>query len=498
MPGSAPPGSVTFTALKLSRVSELLFRSAGELAALVRTGELRSPELVAASLERIDETQPALNAFTYVAHESALAAAEQIGPGDPRPFAGVPIAIKDNRAVAGMPLTMCSHLFGDFVPGHDAFCVRRLREAGFVIVGKTTLPEMGILPTTESRRFGPTRNPWASDRTPGGSSGGSGAAVAGGLVPVGHGNDGGGSTRIPAACCGLVGLKPARGRVSVGPDAGQSFLVGDGVLTHTVADTAALLDVLAGYEPGDATWAPPPPAPFAELAARPPKRMRIALVLNPPLEGATLDPVCEGGARDAAALLESLGHRVEEVVAPWSGLDLLPDFTRAFGPAVSMTTLAGGRLARREPTEDDVEPLTWALWERARSEDTLSLLAAQNRLESVARSLIVFFAPYDAVLTPALARRPLAIGEVHGCGADPWDHYERSAAFTPYTAIVNVTGQPAISLPLFHGEDGLPLAIQLIGPPAREDVVLQLAAELEQARPWAARRPAAAPGPGAG
>lgn len=471
-------------------VSDLLFRPASELAALLRAGELSAHELVAASLARIDELDPEINAFTHVAHDSALAAAARIGPDDPRPFAGVPIAIKDNRPVAGMPLTMCSDLFGDFVAGHDAFCVRRLRAAGFVIVGKTALPEMGILPTTESRRFGPTRNPWAPERTPGGSSGGSGAAVAAGMVPVGHGNDGGGSTRIPAACCGLVGLKPARGRVSAGPDSGQSFLVGDGVLTRTVADTAALLDVMAGYEPGDANWAPPPAAPFAELAARPPERMRIGLALNMPLEGATLDPVCESAARDAASLLESLGNEVEEIIPPWSGLDLLPDFTRAFGPAVSMTTLAGGRLAGREPTEDDVEPLTWALWERARAEDTLSLLAAQNRLESVARSLVAFFAPYDAVLTPALAQRPLPIGEVHGRGPDPWEHYQRSGAFTPYTAIVNVTGQPAISLPLFHGEDGLPTGIQLIGPPAREDIVLQLATELEQACPWAGRRPA--------
>ena len=209
-----------------------------------------------------------INAFTHVAHESALAAAEAISPGDPRPFAGVPIAIKDNRPVAGMPLTNGSDLFGDFVPDHDAFLVRRLREAGFVIVGKTSMPEMGILPTTEPRRFGPTRNPWNLERTPGGSSGGSAAAVAAGMVPVAHGNDGGGSIRIPAACCGLVGLKPARGRVSVGPDSGQSFLVCDGALTRTVQDTAALLDVLGGPEPGDATWAPPPPAAgYSALAA---------------------------------------------------------------------------------------------------------------------------------------------------------------------------------------------------------------------------------------
>ena len=199
--------------------SELLLRSATELAALVRDGELSARELVETSLRRIDELQPTINAFTHVAYESALAAADGIEPGDPRPYAGVPIAIKDNRPVAGMPLTMGSDLFGEFVPRRDAFLVRRLREAGFVIVGKTSMPEMGILPTTEPRRFGPCRNPWNTDRTPGGSSGGAAAAVAAGMVPVAHGNDGGGSIRIPAACCGLVGLKPARGRVSVGPDA---------------------------------------------------------------------------------------------------------------------------------------------------------------------------------------------------------------------------------------------------------------------------------------
>jgi amidase len=475
-------------------LSELLYRPAGELAARVRTGELSARELVSASLRRIDELQPLLNAFTHVAHESALEAADQIRPGDPRPFAGVPIAIKDNRPVAGMPVTMCSELFGDFVPPHDAYCVRRLRDAGFVIVGKTALPEMGILPTTESRRFGPSRNPWQLDRTPGGSSGGSAVAVAAGMVPIAHGNDGGGSTRIPAACCGLVGLKAARGRVSPGPDAGQSFLTIDGVLTRTVEETAQLLDVLAGYELGDANWAPPPVGPFAELGAMDPGRLRVGLALNMPLEGATLDPVCEAAAHDAAALLESLGHEVDEVSPPWSNLDLLSDFTRAFGPMVSLTTMIGGRLAGREPVEEDVEPLTWRLWERARSQDTLSLLSSQGRLEGLARSIVSFLAPYDVLLTPALARRPVPIGEIHGLGPDPWDHYQRSGQFTPYTAIVNVTGQPAISLPLYHGDDGLPTAVQLIGRPAREDVLLAVAAQVERALPWAQRRPEPADG----
>ena len=466
-------------------------RPATELAALVRAGEVSARELVVESLRRIDELQPTINAFAHVAHESALAAADDMDPGDRRPFAGVPVAIKDNRSVTCMPLTMGSDVFGDFVAQRDSYLVRRLREAGFVIVGKTSMPEMGILPTTEPRRFGPTRNPWDTERTPGGSSGGAAAAVAAGMVPVAHGNDGGGSIRIPAACCGLVGLKPARGRVSVGPDGGHSFLVCDGMLTRSVRDTAELLDVLAGPEPGDATWAPPPPAAgYTALAEVDPGHLRIALILEPPLEDASVDPVHVQAARDAGSLLESLGHQVEEVTPPWSGLNLLPDFTRAFGPLVSFTTWLGGRLNGRETTAEDVEPLTWALYERARSQDTMKYLIAENRLESVARSIVQALAPYDAVLTPVLARRPVSIGEIDGLGPDPMDKFRKSGYFTPFTAMFNVTGQPAIALPLYQGDDGLPTAVQLVGPPAREEVPLSLATQLEEAQPWADRAPA--------
>jgi amidase len=480
-----------------------MFKSAGDLAGLVRSGELSPRELVSDCLERIDALEPQIGAFTHVAHESALKAAASIGPGDPRPFAGVPIAIKDNRPVAGMPITMGSDLFGDYIARHDAYLVRRIREAGFVIVGKTSMPEMGILPTTEPRRFGPTHNPWALDRTPGGSSGGAAAAVAAGMVPIAHGNDGGGSIRIPAACCGLVGLKAARGRVSPGPDAGQSFLTIDGMLTRTVADTAAALDLLAGYELGDATWAPaadvspptpPTPGAFARAAAGVAgdggARLRIGLVLQAPLEDVVLDPVCERAARDAASLLGSLGHAVEELDLDWARFDLLPDFTRTFGPMVSLTTLVGGRIAGREPTEEDVEPLTWALWELARSQDTIAFLSAMGRLENAARKIVGLLDPYDAIVTPSLAQRPVAIGELHGRGPDPWAHYRRSGYFTPYSGIVNITGLPAITLPLYHGSDGLPTGVQLIGRPVREDVLLALAAELETALPWADRRPA--------
>ncbi len=472
-----------------SPAGQLLGKGALELAALIRAGECSASELVAATLARIEQLEPTINAFTYVAAEEATAAAAAIAPGDERPFAGVPIAIKDNRAVKGMPLTLCSDLFARARPPYDTSVVARLRRAGFVIVGKTALPENGILPSTESRRNGPTRNPWALDRTPGGSSGGSAAAVAAGMVPIAHGNDGGGSIRIPAACCGLVGLKAARGRISSAPEAGQSFLVSDGVLTRTVADTAAVLDILAGYELGDANWAPAPSSTYAHAAAGAPAlgRLRIGLALNPALDGAVLDPLCEAAARDAARLLESLGHHVQEIAPPWSGRDLLEDFTRAFGPAIAMTSAVGARLAGRELAPADVEPLTWAMYQRARTQDTLTYLSAQERLESVAREIVAFLAPFDAVLTPALAQRPVAIGEIHGHGPDPWLHYRRSGHFTPYTAIVNVTGLPAVALPLYHGEDGLPSAVQLIGRPAREDALLALAAQLEQALPWAQR-----------
>ena len=468
-------------------MENLLTRSAIELASLIRDGQLSARELTETCLRRIDQLDPEVGAFTHVAHDAALQAAGQVGPSDPRPFAGVPIAIKDNRAVAGMPLTMCSDLFGDLVPGHDSYLVRRLREAGFVLVGKTKLPEMGILPTTEPRRFGPARNPWSLERTPGGSSGGAGAAVAAGMVPLAHGNDGGGSIRIPAACCGLVGLKTSRGRVSLGPEIADSFLLCEGVLTRTVADTTEVLDVLAGYEPGDATWAPPPPAPFAELAAREPARVRVAVAVNPPLEGAEVDPLCEQAARDAAMLLESLGHELEEVTPPWTQENVLAEFTRLWAPMISLTTSVGGMLRGSEPREQDVEPLSWLMWERAQSTNSLAALAAEAKMKSLARTLVSFLDRYDIVVTPALARRPVQIGEIHGLGPDAWGHYQRSGHFTPFTAICNISGQPAIAVPLYQGGDGLPLGVQLIGRPAREDTLLAVAAQLERALPWSER-----------
>jgi amidase len=468
-----------------------MFKPAGELASLVRSGELSSRELIEQSLQRIDALQPELNAFVHVDAEGALAAADAIGAGDPRPFAGVPIAIKDTAAVAGMPYTMGSDIFGDYVPQHDAFVVRRLRDAGFVLVGKTNMPEFGILPVSEPRRFGPVRNPWDTERTPGGSSGGAAAAVAAGMVPIAHGSDGGGSIRIPAACCGLVGLKAQRGRISRGPEQGDDFLVQDGVLTRTVAETAELLDLLAGYETGDATWAPPPAETFATAAAREPGRLRIGVSTLAPID-APLDSICERAVRDAAELLATLGHEVEEFEAPWRTDDALRTFTAVFGTPIAAAAFYGGLVTGREPSAELLEPLSWTFWEGVQKRTAVDYYLARTQLGALSRQIVAVWDDYDVVLLPALAQRPVRIGELDPCSDDPWDDFRRSGEFTPYTALFNTSGQPAISLPLYHGDDGLPVGIQLAGRPADEATLLSLSAQLEAAAPWAERRPALA------
>ena len=465
-----------------------MFKPASELAAMVRSGEVSSRELVQASLDSIEALNDELNAFVHVDAEGALAAADAVGHGDERPFAGVPIAIKDGAPVKGLPMAAGSDLFGDFVPEHDAFVVRRIREAGFVIVGKTNLPEFGILPVTEPRRFGPARNPWDTGRTPGGSSGGAASAVASGMVPIAHGSDGGGSIRIPAACCGLVGLKNNRMRISRGPEVGDDFLVQDGVLTRTASETAQLLDLLAGYESGDSNWAPPPRERFAAAVGRDPGRLRVGVATKPPID-APLDPLAERAVGDAAELLAELGHEVGEVDPPWAGDELLPVFTKVFCTGIAMAAYFGGMVSGRQPTEELVEPLSWEVWRGVNEYGGLDYPLAKRRLEAHTREVVAIWSDHDVVLTPALAERPVPIGEIDACSEDPWEDFRRSGRFTPFTAIFNVTGQPAISVPLFHGDDGLPLAVQLAGPPAREDLLLSLAGQLEAARPWADRRP---------
>ncbi|MGI8557820.1 MAG: amidase [Solirubrobacteraceae bacterium] len=477
----------------MNATSSLMFHPVGELAALVRLGECSARELVEHSLARIEELNPQLNAFAQIDAEGALAAADTVMRGDERPFAGVPIAIKNNRPVQGLRYTMGAPLLRDHIAQEDHSLVRRLRAAGFIVVGTTTLPEYGILPVSEAQLFGPTRNPWDPSRTPGGSSGGSAAAVAAGMVPIAHGNDGGGSTRIPAACCGLVGLKPQRGRISSAPELGDSFLVADGVLTHTVAETAALLDVLAGYEPGDATWAPPPVEPFADAAQRTPGALRVAVCTTPPILDATVDALSLDGVARAAELLEGLGHEVEEVELPWRIEGMSEIFGGVFGIQIAMSIQFSALVGRAggAPQESDMEPMSWAIWNMCKSIPAPQGELMRAQLGQLCRMLVGFLEPYDILLTPALAERPVEIGDMNTSAPEPMSTFTRSGYFTPFTPVFNATGQPAISVPLYQGDDGLPLAVQLVGRPAGESVLLSLAAQLEAANPWADRRPPA-------
>ena len=470
-------------------MEELLLEPVGRQAALVRGGDVSARELVEASLGRIERLDAEVNAFVEVDAEGALAAARAVAPGDRRPFAGVPVAVKANTPVRGLPLEYASALLAGNRARRDAHLVRRLREAGFVIVGLTNLPEFGILPTTEPRHTGATRNPWDLGRTPGGSSGGSAAAVAAGMVGVAHGNDGGGSIRTPAACCGLVGLKGSRGRVSRGPEQGDSFLVVDGALTRTVAETAQLLDVLAGYEAGDATWAPPPVEPYAVAAGRGPGRLRIAVSTANAL-GAPLDRECERAVRETADRLAGLGHDVIEAGPPLPAEDMLATFSALYAPAISLGIAVGERRAGRPAELGEIEPLSRALRDLATSLTAVDYLLALARMQALGRRVVMFFADFDVLLTPALAERPLPIGECTGLGADPLADFARSGRFTPYTALFNVTGQPALTLPVRHGDDGLPTSVQLVGRPLAEDTILKLAAQLEAAVALAPRRPA--------
>ncbi|HEY7629585.1 MAG TPA: amidase [Thermoleophilaceae bacterium] len=459
---------------------------------MVRSGEVSARELVEASLARIDELDDRVNAFTLVDRDGALAAADAISAGDERPFAGVPIGIKDLAApVKGLVMSMGSELFGDYTPDYDAHVVRRIRDAGFVIVGKTSSPELGIIPVTEPRRFGPTRNPWNLERTPGGSSGGSAAAIAAGMVPVAHGSDGGGSIRIPSACCGLVGLKPSRGRISRGPDLGDAVLSTDGMLTRTVEDCARTLDLLAGYEQGDATWAPPPDEPFVNAVGRDPGKLRFGLITKPPIE-APIDPMSERAVHDAAELLRGLGHEVVEVDPPWgreSDAHLLALFTVLYAANIGLGVAFGGMVSGREPKPELMEKLTWEMFQRGLAQNSIEYMGALSQLQSYTRELVGFMVDFDMLMTPALAQRPLEIGDIEPDGDEPLVEFARTGQFTPFTAVFNVTGQPAISLPLFHGDDGMPLAVQFAGKPVGEAALLSLAAQLERETDWANRRP---------
>ena len=458
---------------------ELAFLSAVAQAQLVRDGEVSSVELVELYLERIGRLDPELNAFVTVRPEEAIADARAADatPSE-APFHGVPIAIKDLTATAGIRTTYSSRAFADYVPDFDASVVRRLREAGFVIIGKTNTPEFGTTAFTESELNGETRNQWNPERTPGGSSGGAAAALAAGLVPVAHGSDGGGSIRIPASCCGLFGLKPSRGRVSTAPFSSLEGLSTSGPLSRSVEDAAALLDVLAGYEPGDPWWAPPPERKFRDEVGEPPGRLRVAATSTPPVE-TPVDPECAAALTSAVELLAELGHDVVEATPSWTEPDLSLTFIAVWqvGPAL-------------HPVDDltQLTPLNRGLVESARASSAADYARAVVRLQAIARRTVAFWSEFDVVLTPTLALPPVPIGwqeAVEGA----IEQLLRNTVFTPFTAIANLTGLPAISLPLHWTPEGLPVGVQAIGPPAGEALLLKLAAQVEHARPWADKRP---------
>ncbi len=454
---------------------ELAFSSALELAARVRAREVTPVELVELYLERIERIDPQLNAFVTVDPDGALARAREPLSG---PFAGVPIPIKDLSETAGLRTTYSCRAFADNVPQWDSGAVRRLRTAGFVVIGKTNTPEFGTIAVTESELNGACRNPWDLTRTPGGSSGGAAAAVAAGLAPVAHGSDGGGSIRNPASCCGLVGLKASRGRVSPAPvNAGLLGLGTQGALTRTVRDTAALLDVLAGAEPGDFFEAPAPERPFAEEPGRPPGRLRVAVTTTPPVD-VTVHPDCAAAASACAAVLEELGHEVCDAAPPWRDEDVVPDFLIVWQAWTSLWPVD-----RRH-----VEPIDRALMEDAAATSSTRLTHAVARLQDLARRVILFWNDVDVVVTPTLALPPVPVGWAFDGTDDPRTQFARFIDFTPFTPLVNVTGQPAISLPLGES-DGVPVGVQLIGPSNGEALLLRLAAQVEEARPWADRRP---------
>ncbi len=477
----------------------LLLRSAGELASLVRAGEVSATELATAALERIEAVDPRINAFTDVDASGALQAAAAIEPGDDRPLAGVPIAVKNNRAVMGLPVRSGGRITDGLIAPYDHHTTVRLRRAGAVIVGTTALPEWGLLPTTEPLHREPTRNPWALDRTAGGSSGGAAAAVAAGVLPIAHGNDGGGSIRIPAACTGLVGLKPQRGRVSQGPETGENYLVVDGALTRTVADTALALDVLAGPELGDATWAPPHHESYADALTRELRPLRIGVLRDPGVDGVVVDPAPLKALEEVIHLLQTLGHDVvqPDVVLPVPGRvigDLMVDLFTDMASTQQRVLGGAGKAAAggQGPVEEaDLDPLGWAVAQRAAARNATDAWQTKFMADGLARLLIGTFSAYDVILTPSLVTPPVLIGEIHAGLDDPLSVFDRVEQFMAFSPIANLTGLPAISLPT-HVIDGLPIGVQALGRACEEHVLLQLAHQLEVQLHWQERLSAVA------
>jgi amidase len=467
-------------------------------AELVRTGQVSAGELVDAAITRIEKINPLLNAVITPLFDKARQTTPAAGP-----FAGVPMLLKDlacHSAGDAMYEGMGFLRAAGWVEEEDSYLAAGFRRAGFVFLGKTNTPELGILPTTEPLAFGPTRNPWNDGHSTGGSSGGSAAAVAAGLVAIAHANDGGGSIRIPASECGLVGLKPTRGRTSLGPDYGDVLggLVCEHVVTRSVRDSAAVLDCVAGYRTGDPFGAPGPAGPWLAALDSTPAALRIGVMTAAPGGSATVHPECVTAAEDAARLLDSLGHRVEQAhPAALDDPDWIGKFIELWAAGNAWSLEYWERKTGRTATAADVEPLTWALIEMGRGVSAPQWLWAREWLQASSRRLLAWWDDegFDLLLTPTIAIPPPKLGFFDSPADNPLAGLFAAGEVVPFTPPFNVSGQPAISLPLSWskpetaGAAALPIGVQLVGAMGAEDLLLRVAAQVETARPWARRRP---------
>ena len=459
------------------------------LADLVRRREVSPKELLDAAIARVEARNPSLNAVVTRMYDIARSV---VSAGLPSAsFTGVPYLLKDIGVLyTGTPTSAGSRVFADVVADHDSELTVRLKRAGLVIFGKTNTPEMGIATSTEPRLFGPTRNPWNLGYSAGGSSGGAAAAVAGGMLPMAHASDGGGSIRIPASACGLFGLKPTRARNPMGPDVGEGWSGASisHAITRSVRDSAALLDATSGPDVGDPYWAPPPAAPFLAEVGRDPGHLRIALTTTP-WNGKPVDPQCADATRAAARLCEHLGHHVEEA-QPTFDAEAYGLATRIIVSASVRNALDLRGLARGRPvTEDEVERVTWL-----RAQDGSNYTAADY-----ARSILVvhrigrvvgrFFTRYDILLTPTMACTPYPLGVLDLSTTDLDRFVDAILRSVAFTSLFNNTGNPAMSVPLAWSREGLPIGVQFVAPFGDEARLFRLAAQLERAQPWADRRP---------
>jgi amidase len=458
---------------------------------LVRSGEVTSQELVEGAIARIEALNGELNAVIHPLFEEALATAPAAGP-----FQGVPFVVKDLMcAVKDTPHHEGMRFLRDqgFRADADSWLASRFRAAGFVFVGKTNTPELGILPTTEPDAYGATRNPWNVAHSSGGSSGGSGSAVASGMVSIGHANDGGGSIRIPASCCGLVGLKATRARVSQAPMGDfVGGLATERVVSRSVRDTAAVLEFVSdGAPPGEPYFAPAKARPYTDEVGADPGKLRIGLMTVMPGGQETAHPDCVAAAEAAARQLEALGHTVEAAhPGAFDDPGYIPQFLVRWTAGVAAGLDFWSMRTGKQVTQDDVEPLTWALAEQGWSNSAAQFVTAIGYSQIVARGALAWWQEYDLLLTPTMGLPPAELGTI-GTGHEdnPYAPIERAIPYAAFTAGFNATGQPAISLPLHWSEAGLPIGVQLVADMGREDLLLRVAAQLEEAVPWAERRP---------